>query len=139
MSKPDISVINYDTLLECLAAYFGCEWDEVKDQEGRWEWADEDGTQHCTPTQKAMDYILTEKCVWGWVEDKHRVHIWFNDQVSQEELVGALAHELGHARRPYSKDTFKEEEKACKYGSVAATAFAIMTDLTEGRDVKARA
>lgn len=137
MTEPDVHVIRYDTLLECMAAFLECEWDEVECQEGIWKWACEDGVRHEQPMQEAIVDILTNDLVWGWAEDKNWLHIWFSDRCSRERLLGALAHELGHIRRPFHRDVFKEETKACKYGSVAMTAYAIMKDLMEARDVKA--
>lgn len=138
MTEADIHIVNYDTLLECMAAFLGCEEDEVESQEGVWQWGDEDGVNHEQPMQEAVAKIVSDEDVWGWIEDKWRVHIWFGDQCTPERLIGALAHELGHGRRPFHRDTFVEETKACKYGSVAMTAFEIMNDLMEDRDAKAR-
>lgn len=138
MPDKEIHIVNYDTLLECMAAFLRCEENEVLELEGVWQWGDEDGVHHEEPMQEAVAKILNYDDVWGWIEDKQWVHIWFSDQCTPERLLGALAHELGHIRRPWHRDTFVEETKACKYGSVAMTAYDIMKDLMEIRDVKAR-
>ena len=130
-------VVNYDTLLECLGAFLGCEPDEVLDFEGVWQWGDEHGERHEEPMQDAVTQIIKNEDVWGWIEDKRWVHIWFGDQCTPDRLLGALAHEFGHGCRPFHRDTFVEETKACKYGSVAMSAYSVMKDLMEVRDAEA--
>ena len=124
-----IQLIVYDTLLECMAAFFDCDTSEVQKQEGVWEWADWDGEQHSQSTREAISTILKERKVWGWVEEKSIVHLRKDEEATQKEILNVLAHEIGHTHRPYHKDSFKEEQKAEKYAEVATLAFDMMNSL----------
>lgn len=133
MSDIDIHVILYDTLLECMADFLGCEQDEVLEQEGVWQWAGEDGVEREKPMQEAVAEILDQDLVWGWIEDKEWLHLWYSDQCPLKRLLGALAHEIGHVCRPHHRSLFTEETKACKYGATAMTAYSIMQEILDKR------
>ena len=129
MADPVIQLIVYDTLLECMAAFFDCDASEVQEQEGVWEWADWDGERHTESAKEVISTILAESKVWAWVENKSIVHLWKDKEATQKQILNVLAHEIGHTHRPYHKDSFKEEQKAEKYAEVASLAFDMMKDL----------
>jgi len=128
MSDKTIQLVVYDTLINCMAAYLECEISEVEKAEGFWEWADWDGEKHSMPMQEAITEIK-ENNTWGWLEDKHIMHVWIGREAEPKEIIELLAHELGHSHRPYHKDTFKEEQKAGKYAEVAGTAYEMMCEI----------
>lgn len=134
--NPELVIVRYDTLRECLAAYLCCECDKVEDQEGIWQWSDAHGTHHESSMKDAIALILQD-LVWGWVEDKHILHVWTSDQATPEHILNMLAHEMGHTRRPWHRDTFLEEQKACGHALVAVTAFQIMNEFLEEDRAKA--
>jgi len=94
-----------------------------------WEWADADGEPHKQPMREAIADIKAKEPVWAWVEDKHVLHIWIGDTATPAQVLGVLAHEVGHTYRPYHRCVFKEEQKAAKRADIAMLAFDIMNAL----------
>jgi hypothetical protein len=132
MSGPDLlKVIRYETLLECMAAFLGCEVSEVEDRDGTWIWGDWAGKEHRMSMKEAISKILSDDEIWGWLEDKEIMHLWFEEGVDSKKLIGVIAHEIGHTCRPFHRGAVREEQKACMYGMVAGVAFDIMNDLLE--------
>ncbi len=127
MKQSGHRVIRHETLRACMAEYFGCEATEVEDQDGTWIWGDVDG-EHSMPIKEAVSTILSFR-VWGWLEGKDTMHIWFAKNVDPKRLLQVIAHEIGHSYRPYHRDAIKEEQKADLYGIVAGQAFGVMSDL----------
>ena len=127
MKQNDNEVIRHATLRACMAAFLDCEADEVEDQDGTWIWGDVDG-EHSMPMKEAISTILSFR-VWGWLEGKDTMHIWFAKNVDHKRLLQVIAHEVGHSYRPWHRDTVLEEQKADLYGVVAGQAFQIMDDL----------
>jgi len=129
MTAPDIQVVEYDTLLDCLAAYFKCDIPELKTLKGNWEWTDWQGDVHSQSMKAALVTLMLERKVWGWLEDKHTIHIWVDKSATPKQVIRVLAHELGHSHRPFHRNDSKEEQKAALYAEVAETAFDMMGDL----------
>ncbi len=71
--------------------------------------------------------VLRRGC-WGWIEAKRHIHVWISGRASLEDAVGLVAHELGHAEKPWCGAS-REERKAAKYESVAMMAVKIVRDL----------
>lgn len=128
----DLRVIRYDNLLDCMAEYLGCEVSEVEDQDGTWIWGDWMGNERSMSMKDAIARILSDDDIWGWLEGKEIIHIWFEKDIDPKKLIGVIAHEIGHSCRPFHRDTVKEEQKACMYQMVAGVAFDVMNDLMEG-------
>ena len=128
MKQNDLKVIRHETLRSCMAESLYCEVEELDDQDGTWEWADWDGEKHSMSMKEAISKISSEE-VWGWLDGKDTVHLWFDKNVDPKRLIAVIAHEVGHSYRPYHRDRFKEEQKAGLYEVVAGTAFEIMMDL----------
>lgn len=132
MSEPDLlKVIRYETLLECMAEFLDCEVSEVEGQPGTWIWGDWAGEEHRMSMKKAISKILSDDEIWGWLEDKETMHLWFEKGIDPKSLIRVIAHEVGHSCRPFHREAVREEQKACMYGMVAGTAFDIMNDLLE--------
>lgn len=50
---------------------------------------------------------------WGWAEWKTRtMHIWVGENALSEDVIGLIAHEAAHMRRPKHRTSQKEEQKA---------------------------
>ena len=62
---------------------------------------------------------------WAFVYGED-VHIWFNSNVTRKELLGLIAHELGHNEEPQYSDYDKEEDKANRYQDVSKLAYDAM-------------
>ena len=131
MKQNDLTVIRHATLRACMAEFLRCDLDEVESQDGTWIWGDYDG-EHSMPMKEAISKILSSR-VWGWLEGKDTMHIWFAKNVDPRRLIAVIAHEMGHSNRPYHRDTVREEQKASRYEWVAFTAFDIMSDLLDKR------
>lgn len=131
MSESDpLKVIRYETLLECMAEFLGCDESEVEDQDGTWIWGDWTGKEYRMSMKEAISKIVGDD-VWSWLEDKETIHIWFDENVGSKRLLEVIAHEIGHSCRPFHRGAIKEEQKANTYEMVAGTAFDIMNDLLE--------
>ena len=126
-----LKVIRYETLFECMAEHLGCDVSEVEDKDGTWIWGDWAGGEHSMSMKEAISKILSDSEVWGWLEDKETLHIWFDENVSSKKLLGVIAHEIGHSCRPFHRYAIKEEQKANMYEMVAGMAFDIMNNLLE--------
>jgi hypothetical protein len=127
-----IEIKRHETIDDCLAAHFHCSVDELDQIDGEWRWAEADGEHHVQGVQESLVDIRKRDC-WGWVENKHRIHVWYAKNVDIRNLFALFAHEIGHLERPYHNDNYVEEQKARKYERVALTTLDIMYDLFYGQ------
>ena len=130
----DLTVTRYETLNECLTKFFGCDINEAENIEGTWEWVDVDGTCHKGTMQESINSIRENYLVWAWLNNNTEIHIWIGEMADPVDIIGTLAHEIGHAYRPHHRCDFKDEQKANKYEEVTAVAFNIMNDLMKGEN-----
>lgn len=81
----------------------------------------DDGQWHKISVASMIRRIKRERC-WGFcVEDQ--IHIWFQQDVSMEELIYLLGHERGHMFPPTKRDPTMEEEKADTFADTALFAY----------------
>jgi len=66
---------------------------------------------------------------WGFEEDKEKLHLWFNPDISFENLVSLLAYEIGHFTKPHHRNKKKEEAKAQHYQDVTEFAISLANTL----------
>jgi len=118
-----INIIRHKTLSDCLRSFGVSPQDH-----GWWEWTDSDGTHHRQNTKDAMRDIRHRTC-WGWCENKELIHVWVGKKATVGDVIGLLAHEMGHVYRPHKKNIFNEEQKAAQYAEVALTAYNAAQDL----------
>lgn len=118
-----MKMVRYETKKECLEA-LGID----SNTKGYWEWADADGTKHREHYKHAINTLKKRAC-WGWVENKETIHIWIGKKAKLDEVIEVLAHEIGHAQRPFHRNVFSEETKASKYAQTAVTALNAATEL----------
>lgn len=118
----NLKITRYRTLRECLAA-FGLR----PDDKGWWKWMDASGKKHRMSYSRSIEKIK-EKGYWGFIDNKRTIHVWARTRTPMADVVGLLAHEIGHAQKPYHR-TLLEEEKASKYELVAKSAYLAARDL----------
>ena len=123
MTKKPIQIIRHSTLRECLKAY-----GIPANAQGYWKWADADGTNHKTKNSTALSLIKRRTC-WGWTEDKKVIHVWIGKRATLVDIVGLLAHEMGHIQRPFRANVYDEEQKAAIYASVALGALSAAEEM----------
>lgn len=116
-------VVRYNSLEECMAAFFCCDVEDLPTQ-GRWEWMDGDRFR-VWPMSRVLR-VRRKTGTWGWCEEKRVIHLWVADHADDLSIMRLIAHELGHMRRPFKRESHEEEAKANQYADVAQTAFQIM-------------
>jgi hypothetical protein len=123
-----IKLKTYSTLLECFEEFIG---KKVGPEEEKINyWVGHDGKK---PFRIRFDKWLktTRKC-WGWTEYKTRtIHLWADKDCPHNELVVALAHEIGHFQRPRYFIKADEEKKASLYELVTRTALEMALEATD--------
>jgi hypothetical protein len=124
-----IRIIKYRTINSCLAAYYECKVSELDSIEGTWYSLDSKGVEDTCPNQEAIASIRKLNA-WGWIEGKEDIHCFFRKKASMHEIIGLLSHEIGHTQRPFHRDLV-EEQKACKYASVACDAFNLAVQIKD--------
>lgn len=124
MAHPGIEIKTYKRFADCFKAYF---YPGKVPQKGYWRWMDENGKKRQLCLKKTIAAIKANKC-WGWLEKKTIIHLWIGAGCNDVDIIRLIAHELGHAKRPFHR-SLKEEMKAEKYASVAELAFLIMEDV----------
>ena len=70
---------------------------------------------------------------WGFVRDKHELHIWLRRNHNFADTVVLLAHEYGHLMGPWHRNPEREESKAGQYESVAYSAIVLARRLDTKR------
>ncbi len=116
-----IQVFTYKTLAECTDACWGNGGILINGCES-------DGRPYTMTRKKAMTAYRKRKC-WGFCRGKSEVHLWIGKKATKEQVIGLIAHELGHMARPFRQETQAEEIKAGRYEKIAKTAYNIATDL----------
>lgn len=131
MSRKPITVKNYPSLEQCLMAFM--DWDKMPEDINKAYWSGHDGFK---PYRKNIGrWLKNPPACWGWAEYSTKsIHVWFSkkvkrDKSSRAELLGMIAHELAHLRKPRPKDKMLEEKKASLVQHDAITAYGIMNDL----------
>lgn len=124
-----ISVLTYDTLEECLAAFLNCEVDELHSKKP-WVW-EQDGRVTVWGMRR-MIRCRKKEGTWGFCENKGNIHVWVASHAKPVSILRLLAHEIGHRQRPFKRNNFAEERKAEVYADVTVSAFEIMETILEG-------
>jgi len=116
------SVIRYETPEETMGAMDGVP---------QFASVESDGSFKDFPMEDALDGIR-EVGIWGHVDAKRMIHVWFDSSVDFTGLLFFLGHEIGHMmmvldaeRKDMSDDdlTIEIEESADRYGFTAKEAF----------------
>ena len=116
MTPLPIRVIRYRTLASCLASFHNCRPSELP-RRGAWEWYDRDGRKVRKSVARATRYCRERGC-WGWVSNHKTLHLWISSKAQFSEIIGLIAHELGHCEKPCGHGA-REEKKAARYERVA--------------------
>lgn len=124
-----VTVLTYDTLEECIAAFHNCGTAEIYSK-GPWTW-EQDGVITVWGMRR-MIRCRKKEGTWGFCEDKGDIHVWVDKHTQPKKIVRMIAHEIGHKQRPFKRDIFAEERKAEVYADVALTAFEIMEEIIKG-------
>jgi hypothetical protein len=110
MKPKDVTILQYQTLRDCLNAFLGYEPtdDELKNH----QWQGYNGgakyNVNCYRWLKG-----TKRKAWGWAEYRRKsIHLWSDADCSENELMKVLAHEAAHLKKPRPKDKREEEKKA---------------------------
>jgi len=121
--KP-IKIERYNTLKECFMEFMG--WESINDEDLKKSyWCGHNGSRPFRINAAKWLADPKKKC-WGWANFKSKtIHMWVADDCEQEELIGLLAHEAAHLRRPRYKDKQEEEKKAVKTALDATFAFTV--------------
>ena len=107
-------IIVHKSLASCLKSY-GINGD------GYWKWMDAEGKTHKRSHKVAVRSIRRRRC-WAYISNKSEIHMWVGKGCNRIEVFRVLAHEMGHAERPFYR-SLKEEQKAAKYERVAVSAY----------------
>ena len=113
MSK-EATIVRYGSLRECLCACLG--WPLDREPGPRDYWLGHNGSR---PYRQNVRRWLAnpKKRAWGWAEYCTKsIHLWVGEGCEEVELLGVIAHELAHLRRPRFKDNALEERKAAVQG-----------------------
>lgn len=130
-----ILVAVHETLESCIAAYFDCPESEILEREGHWEGYDSKGEPYRLTTQEVVENC-TRKGVWGFLEDKVKIHVWVDTgKATFADALKLIAHERGHMLRPYHKTTRGEEMKAGRYEDVADFAYLAATVIFGNKEI----
>ena len=115
-------VVKYRTARECLAAFHRCRVSELP-KHGYWVCVDSKGIKRRLTVKANREEIKRRGC-WGWCEDKKVLHLWISRRAKLAEVIGLIAHEIGHCEKPYLRRA-AEERKASKHEKVARNAAAV--------------
>ncbi len=107
----EMKIIKYTTLKECFFAFSGLGTIGQLDKTVRFVGIDGSNKEY---NIGALKWINNPNInCWGWARfDTKTIHIWISPDCDTKELIGCIAHEAAHLRRPKFKDTQKEEQKA---------------------------
>ena len=72
---------------------------------------------------------------YGFISWKNEMHLWFDNSCDISDMVGLIAHELGHIERPYHKDRSEEEKKAGKFAAVAKSATTLSVRILQEKGI----
>jgi hypothetical protein len=125
----DVTLVRYPTLRECFNACMGKGDDFVPGEHDYWS-----GHNGNRPFRKNIKRWLDSPGVdcWGWAEYSTKsIHYWIMDCCNDEELLGLLAHELAHLRKPRYKDHL-EERKASLQERDCRTAYTLLKSIRDG-------
>lgn len=82
---------------------------------------DKYGNPDIMTISEQMNYIIKQG-IWGFIHDTN-IHIWYNSEVSLENLIYFFSHELGHITGECENDPIKEEIRVEQYSNVALNAY----------------
>ncbi len=130
-------VILHETLDEAIAAFFRCTVEDVQTSE--WEGLirgyHEDGEPYALTFDEWRSGYL-KGGLFAFVRGKKTIHFWAAKETDPDDIIVALAHELGHVARPHHRDARQEEMKAGRYAMVTMLAMTIYRDLIEPGNYK---
>lgn len=118
-----IEGLSYNSVDECMAAFFQCRVSELKEVTESFEMLWAGGKEEGWDVQKAISDIRKRAC-WAWIEGKMVIHYYISKDATMTQVVKLFGHEIGHMQRPFHR-SLKEEQKADKYSNVAAAAYQI--------------
>jgi len=92
-----------------------------------------EGKKHIYSKEDWLD-ALHEDGFWAYLRGDV-VHLWFDKSADFKDVLGLVAHELGHLEKPYY-GFIREEKKACRYSDIAELAYEITERVTINKSLK---
>lgn len=82
-----------------------------------------DGEEHEFCAADMVDGIELSG-LWGYADSKaNEIHVWISAQSNVGDVIGLMAHEIAHLIGPQETDELAEEERANRFGDVAAMSY----------------
>ena len=128
--KP-VTITRYSTLEDCFKLYM--KWDKIDEIDydivKYSYWSGYDGGKQFKINIGKWLKNPGMNC-WGWAEYRTKsIHIWVSNECDIKELIGMLAHESAHLRRPQYKDRKEEEKKADRSSTDAIFAYEVANEI----------
>ena len=131
----DITIIRHETLEDCFKDFLGLNDKEYDGLDmNRHRWVGHNGRRRFSVN--VGKWLRNNKLdVWGWACYREKtIHVWVGSGCSTESLVGLLAHEAAHLRRPRYKDKDEEEKKAARVAMDAMFAYKSAIDILNNKE-----
>lgn len=122
-------IVRYVTFKEIWEVFIEQGGMGIDQEAGTWEYSDVHGEVFVEKISTMKRRVMKEGC-WGFLQNKDEIHVWIKDrEVPLWKIIRLLAHEMGHAERPFHRTAIKEEQKAARYADVARAAYLMAQDL----------